>query len=1059
MLTTLLAALVLSSCSAQPETGAQFTVTPTVLRTAAQTPPLGANGWGRIGAIEYAANNLIANPGNEPMHWRNLHRAVSVGPNWFEIDGGGASWYDLWSSGFLSGASLRIYRLVDQAGNALPVQGNNLDIALASRVAFVGKAQVAPAGSPGLPDGGWVANGSVPVQGNTLRDTTAVDAMGLENGRSYWYAVRALAADGSESAPSVEVEVAPRADAQAGPQFVMTPNENGMPLVAGQDIWWSPKVAGGVAPYRLSVEGSLPAGLRFEAENGMLAGKPEAVTPQTQITFRVTDARGQTSTRTFGAKPPAGDKQDLAAPTGLQATGLDGMVRLTWNAVPGASGYRLYRSPARPDERENRVYLAPGGPKLERYDYIVIGKKWLDFPMDAVSPRVRGIGNPVDSPDFYWRRDVNRVDLKLAQHPAPVPADLVEPGESCLQASAKPGVTGLVDINQITLISANIPGEGLWYGQLEPEKRYKAEFWLRGKGLGDGGRVTFSFGHGYPDLRTTWVVGDSWKRYEHEFVAPDRPLDKWHFGQKLEFTAPGTLWMDNARIARVDSPAEADKLYTPNRTVLDELLASQPAQGRKGTHRIWFLNRDATMDSILSWYPNSRVSPDWYTGVSATLDMALPAALMFTEATGDSADTRMRPYLVLQHILHSEQDWRNLIEYLAAPYDPAKDSPRAKPYAYRRTQHRGDTRPWTDVFSQIRIEFGNETWHNGVFSDWLGFSLFGNVTQGGKEYGLFTKYLVEEIKRSPYWKSQGLDGKLGFVLGAFYNGDLDWEGKVVGYGEEAIRENPHVADLGHANYVGPKWETGEAAQTTFTDDGVQATLLSWVQCMEPQVQGWARAREALAKQGVNYDLVAYEGGPSGYTLPGQGSPEVVEVNEKYGKSLAMAVAALDSWLGSYGYGYTDQTFLGYGQGQYWNSHTDLARGFRPTPGWLALTLRNRIGRGDLVRVDASDVPAVTRGKDTYPGVAVYAMREGKRWTVFVLSRRLKDATPVTLSLPFARAGKVTEHRLAGDPRANNRESMNVQLEQRELPADAVRQGKLSFSMPAGSIVAFVLEEA
>ena len=49
----------------------------------------------------------------------------------------------------------------------------------------------------------------------------------------------------------------------------------------------------------------------------------------------------------------------------------------------------------------------------------------------------------------------------------------------------------------------------------------------------------------------------------------------------------------------------------PNATVLEELLKTQPATGEKATHRIWFLARDATMSSILSWHANSQVRPDW----------------------------------------------------------------------------------------------------------------------------------------------------------------------------------------------------------------------------------------------------------------------------------------------------------------------------------------------------------------------------------------------------------------------------------------------------------------
>lgn len=1055
MIFTLSAALAVAGCSSLQAPSARFTVTQSILAPAAKAMPLGANGWGGVGGVEWAANNFVQNAGNEPVVWRNLHRATNVGPNWFEIDGGGVSWFDLWGNGFLSGADVRIYRLVDKEGRPLPEKDGYLDLSKAERPVRVGTAKVLPVGSPGFPDGGWVVTQYAAVQSNSIRGTSAVDAAGVVPGRTYWYAVRALAPDGSESPFSAEVSAVP-ATGVGGPQFVLMPNENGVPLKAGQDIWWTPRFSGGTPPYRMEGDGPLPAGLTINVESNTLQGKPATVAPGTKIALKLTDAKGRVARASFAVAPESGAKAELAAPAGLKATALPGMVRLAWNPVPGAAGYRIYRSTAPKAKQVNRVFMASGAPKLEKWDYITVERKWLNFPMETVNTRVRGIGNPLNAPNMHWRAEPTRVQLAFAGHDAAAKSANPGFGEACLAATAARGVTGSVALEQFTMISPNIPGESLWYGQLETGKRYRAEFWLKGKGLGDGGKVTFSFGAGYADLRQTWTVGETWQKHSYEFTAPAPVMDRWHHGQRLEFTAPGTLFVDNARVFRVDRPEDAAKPYVPNRTVLDELIASQPAAGPKGAHRIWFLNRDATMDSILSWHANSRVSPDWLTSVGPTMEMTLPMALVFTEATGTTPETRMRPYLVLQHLLHSEQDWRNLMEFLAAPYDAAKDTPQTKPYAYRRFRQRGHGRPWTQTFSEIRIEFGNETWHNGVVTgDWLGFNRHGMVTQGGPEYGLFTRYLIQEIRKSPYWAAA--KETVRFALGAFYNGGVDGQGNVTGYGEEAMQTNPYAEDLGHANYVGPKWETGEKAQTTYSDEGVQATLLSWVEGMEPQVQGWHRALTALGGRGRKYDLVAYEGGPSGYTLPGSAPADVVEVNERYGKSLAMAVAALDSWLGSYAYGYTDQMFLGYGQGQYWNSHTDFSRGFRSSPGWLALSLRNRAGTGDLLKVEATGVPTVTRGNKSYPGVAVYALRSGKRWSVFALSRRLSGDTPVEVRLPISAARKVTEHRLAGDPRLTNREEMKVKVETKEIASGEVRDGRLRFTLPAGSILMFELE--
>jgi len=1052
--------LAAATATAQSGPGARFTVTSNVLRTAAQTPPLGFNYFGGGGSIEWAANNLVVNPGNEPIHWRNVHRAVAVGDSWFEVDGGGTSAFDQWNSGFLSGADVRIYRLVDKAGKALPARGDYLDISQAAGVRLVAATKVAEAGTPGLPDGGWVANRYSRIRHNTLRGTPAtVDAGGLTPGRSYFYVVRALAANGEESPPSNEASAAPVARDDEGPAFAFPPNESGLNVVPGQDLFWSPTVVGGARPLKFEVEGALPPGLRIDAANGTVSGRAGGALVDGRLTLVVTDAKGRSDRHVFVARPAGNSGGKLAAPANLKAVADGTRIRLSWDAVPGAAGYALYRSTAPAARQETRVYLAPGSPKVEKFDYIVVSKKWVDFKLDALNPRIRGLGHPIDELGWPWRADTNNLKLSLERNTAPVPAG-ADFGESVLAVRARPGVSGTVWLDQLTMISPDIPGQSLWYGQLEPGKRYRAEFWLRGERLGNGGRVGFSFGRGYPDLRTTWTVSGAWQRFRYDFTAPARPTNTWHFGPLLEFTAPGTLYVDNGRVSRIDEGQDAAAPYLPNQTILDEVLASQPASGPKGVHRMWFLNRSATMDSILGWHANSRIVPSWNTFVSETLKMTLPTGLMFAERTGNSPETRMRPYLVLAHVLHSEADWRNLVEYLAAPYDPARDTPAAKPYAHRRFQQRGHGRPWTDTFAEIRIELGNETWHNGmVDDDWIGFGRSGRIRDGGTEYGLFARYLVDEIRASRYWASEKLDQKLKFVIGAGYDGRVERFGGVAGYGEDAIQQAPLVRELAQANYVGPKWETGEAAMTRFNDEGVQATLLAWVEGLEPSVKNWAAARKALAAKGRVYDLVAYESGPSGYSLPTANTPpEAAEVQERYGKSLAMGVSALDTWLGSYAYGYTDQAFHNFGQGLKWNSHTIFSSGFRPSPAWLALSLRNRIARGDFMEVSTDAAPSVVRNKERYPAVAAYAFRDGKRWTVFLLSRTLAAETDVELALPFGAAAKLEEHRLAGDPRQGNLEAMNIRVASRDLDPAAVQAGKLRARLPAGSILAFVLTE-
>lgn len=1066
--------------AANPNAAAEFVVTDTVLRPREKVPPLGANNWGGCGAIEWAANNFVRNAGNEPVYWRNMHRAKNVGPNWFEIDGPGTSWWDLWNSGLLSGARLRIYRLVDKDGKPLPEKGDYLDVAKADHVEFVGRAQVMPEGAPGFPDGGWIANvychpfPNAWIRHGNLRVT---DASGLENGRTYWYTVVAVGADNQESDHANEVSATPQAGAATPPHVMIAGDGDKVPeLTAGVRMEFTPKVFGGKPPYRWNLLGAHGQPLKhpflsLDAASGKLSATPMAAVPELRIGLQVTDADGRSDSRNYWfnapAAPSSGAKRDKPQPPqDVTAVAGDGCVTIAWkpSPSPGVVAYRLKRSTAPAAKQMQRVYITDGGPKLEKWDYAVIERRFDNFDMKYVNPRVRGMGNPLDTPEWYWRAEPNTARFALVPHPQPVPAEMLDPGETCLQVTAQAGPQ---NIDQFVFIGTKRGGESLWYGQLEPGQQYRLEVWLRQEGLTDGGAVKFSFGRGYQELQQTFQVTGKWTKYTYDFTAPERPAEEWHFGHRFTFTGPGTLWMDNCRIFRVYRPETADTPYIPNATVFRELMASQPETGPKGAHRIWFLNRDATMKSLLSWHANSRISVDWRTAVEGTMDMTVPMGLTFDYYTGRDPQSRMRPWLVLQHLVHSEEDWLALIEYLAAPFDPQHDTPQSKPWAALRVQQRGVTTPWTDEFAEIILEFGNETWHNGLFGDWLGFRTFGAVHQGGPEYGFFARYLIETMHKSPYWKAQQLDRKLRFDLGGNYEGRVDQDGRVRGYVEEALQNCPHATLAGHANYVGPKWETGDASSGQFDDHGVQETLLAFLTDPDRNQRKMMQAREALAGSHHAYDIAAYEGGPSGYALPGRDSPRQKEANERYGKSLAMAVAAMDAWMRSYAYGWTQQCFLGYGQGTYWNSHTPLWDGFRPCPGWQALALRNRWASGDLMQVQERSVPTFERRggakSDVYPLAGAYAMRDGDRWTVILVSRKLDGRhdnvdfgdghTPVTLRLPFQTATKVSLHKLTGDPRQSNREQLVIAPQSQDLPPTTVAGGTFTVNAQAGAAAA------
>ncbi|MEI6519700.1 MAG: Ig domain-containing protein [bacterium] len=1105
-LSLVIVSLLIASCSfaADGNTAAEFNITTTVLRPAEKVLPLGANDWGKCGAIEWAANNFVNNSGNEPIVWRNMHRAKTVGKNWFEIDGPGTSWYDLWTSGLLSGANVRIYRLVDKDGKPLPVGGSNLDISKADHVINVGTSKVLPEGTKDFIDGGWIANkyANVYLCDNVANKNTAcTDYFAVENGRSYWYTVVAVSGDGQESVISNEVNATPKDDIAITPHIVIPPKSNdaSWTIKARTAFNFTPTVMGGKVPYTWSALNenggafTFSVGMQIDPATGRVYGTPKVVTeadrslpaPETadrKIWLQVTDANGKSTKCCYIMNPsaPVGDaaaKAKPLPPTNLTAIAENGCVSLSWTASPSANvaAYRIKRSTAPADKQETKVYLEADAPELQPWDYIVFERKFGNFDMKYVNSRIRGMGNADDLPGWYWgASDSKKVSFSLTKHPKPIPADMFDPGESCMQIKVKDGQQS---ISQLVFIDNNKGGESLWYGQLEPGKKYRLEVWLCQQGLADDGKVLFNYSRGmYSDIKQIFTVTDKWQKFTYDFVGPDRPTNTWHFGHQFTFTGPGTIWMDNCRIFRTDDPADVDKQYVPNATVLNELIASQPEKGNKGAHRTWYLQKDATMSSILSMHSNSNVNVDWFTNIGSTMRMTLPMGLMFDEKTGADAKSRMRPWLVMQHILNSESDWLALVEYLAAPYDDKKDTPQTKPWAYKRYQQRGNSRPWTDEFSSITIEFGNETWHNGFFADWIGFASRNAIHQGGKEYGYFAKYLIDNMKKSPYWKSQNLDMKIRFDLGANYDARVNADGSVNGYGEEAMQTCGEANQIGHANYMGPKWETGDYSARTYDDHGIQETLLSFVSGQKANQDKMFKAQQELGKKGIIYDIAAYEGGPGGYALPGSAKPEQVETNEKYGKSLAMAVGCIDGWIVSYTQGWTDQCFLGYGQGSYWNSHSTFANGFIPSPSWLALTMRNRYASGDLMSVDEKSAPVLMRKTTPLSLTGAYAMRNGSKWSVFVVSRKLEGnhdnfdygdgTTQVKLDLPFTKANKVTLYTLTGNPRLTNREKQNISIQTQSIPVTAIDDSTLTIDkktggsetgMPAGSIFLYVFE--
>ena len=710
-----------------------------------------------------------------------------------------------------------------------------------------------------------------------------------------------------------------------------------------------------------------------------------------------------------------------------------------------------------------RVYYEAQVPL--RMDDVVIFERSFAWP-DAAEfhPRTseRGISSE-------WN------DIVGAMRQVPAPSD----APAAMGAGA--GVLEMTPSNGEAQVWSKIFGgtarqDASWYGTLEEGLTYRYEAWAKVVGA-ERGELLLGFAnyyswdrpkaylrgyYGHTNLMAAFPVADTWQKVGFTFTAPGNPTNDIE-GVLLRYAGEGRLLLDNVKLQPVYEPGDEDRPFVIYRKLFKTLLDNQPATGRKGAARIWFGLNQASMSSLLDWDTENRVSLTTQIGINPQAEMTLPKALLILEATGDTPATRMVPWLITQ-VTHSEEEYRQLLEYLAAPYDPAQDSPQTKPMAFKRTQQRGHSRPWTEDFRELIVEFGNENWHNRAMGNWIGMGRSGAVHQGGREYGLWAKYMIGEMKKSPYWTKAGLS----ICFGGNYTAGTNQDGSVYGYGQEATVAAGGLNDYhSHATYIGPRWEVGEKCETSIDDQGVQRTLFAYRLSTEEEWEKQAIADRRLRELGFQTRMSAYEGGPSGFGLRAK-TPEEDRAGEYYGKSYAMGTAIMDAWLDAWAKGWTYQCYLSFGQGRWWSSHTSLSQGHRPSPGWLAQTLINRtMANQDMLAVAVSNAPVrhielATHNKKILardvPLVQAHAMGGAQRIALALFNLDLQAAHEAEVTLPLKKASRITLHTMKGDPRDTNLEAEKVTLVSREIEIRELDQGIFKTSIPAGTAYVLVFEQ-
>ncbi len=217
----------------------------------------------------------------------------------------------------------------------------------------------------------------------------------------------------------------------------------------------------------------------------------------------------------------------------------------------------------------------------------------------------------------------------------------------------------------------------------------------------------------------------------------------------------------------------------------------------------------------------------------------------------------------------------------------------------------------------------------------------------------------------------------------------------------------------------------------------------------------------------------YEAGP-GYQLPGPGK-KPAEEEEEFGKSLALGITTLDSFLYEMERNYGYLCYYKFGVGTYWATHND-SHSWRRNPSYETLLMVNQHTDGDMMFVDESNVgrfnipkvevtsinnrgKPVTRmvdGRKNISWTKCYAFKDGKKHSFVLYNRNFSENKTVRLDLPYSPRSKAILHKLSADsPMDTNRKELKVK--QTKKTVDDFASG-YTLELEPGSLVIIVNEE-
>ena len=256
------------------------------------------------------------------------------------------------------------------------------------------------------------------------------------------------------------------------------------------------------------------------------------------------------------------------------------------------------------------------------------------------------------------------------------------------------------------------------------------ELSFKAKGTGGSNAAVIYVGRNQTYLNQTVALTNSWKTYTLPFTAAETGSSIGAVQVSFSTAGQDSFLLDDASLTR--ATRNPDNLTAFRGAVVQTLAELQP-----GVMRFWALQLGDTLDNLIADpFGRQRAGFSAWSTEQDDISYGLEEFLQLCQTVG------AEPWFVVPSTF-TTTDAAHLIEFLAGSSTTGYGAKRAA---------RGQVNPWTQSFSKIHLEFGNEEW-NGTFK--------GGSIEYAQPYGSRAQTIFAAMRADAAYLASAFDLVLG----------------------------------------------------------------------------------------------------------------------------------------------------------------------------------------------------------------------------------------------------------------------------------------------------------